>query len=208
MPEPLTGHAIQLSWRNLLVGWRTAPDHRDQQVLVNHRRAADTEEVLHDTELLRRVAAPDPRPVDRMHTVQLPFRAVEVHSCAIHHRAAARPPQVPVQVGVMRRIAVFPKQPSRFALQTQQSRLSGGVVALEVAPAAHRAQAVAFAQRPRPDESRAVAGPVRCQTRLGRFAVPRGAQEGRPVRPAMAGAQVGHDRRRRHIARPGLPAEP
>src|SRR5262249_22922587 len=96
--------AGQLAERLAVAAGRAAADLHQQQAALDHRRAADAEEVLHDAELLLRIHAPDQLARLGLDAVQHALRAVDVDAVAVHDRAAARAVAVAVQVLVVGRV--------------------------------------------------------------------------------------------------------
>src|SRR5262249_54191000 len=121
--RPIAMDTVQLTARHVLVLTRAAADLGDQQVPLDHRRAADSEEVLHHTELSRGVYLPNGLAVRDPHAMQHPFRAKGVYAIAIDHRRATRAVVVAVHVLIVGRIFELPQRLAGLALLARKPRL-------------------------------------------------------------------------------------
>src|SRR5262249_18708586 len=112
--------ALDLTERDLVALGRAAADLGDEQVALDHRRAADPAEVLHRREVLHAVQLPDDLAVRDAQTVQHPLRAADVDAVAVDDRVTARAVAVVVHVLVVAQITVLPEQFARLALEAAE----------------------------------------------------------------------------------------
>ena len=160
---------------------RTAADRHDQQIPLDDRRAARAEEVLDDTEALRRVEVPKQAAVLGGVSTQPPFDSEGVDAVAVHHGGSSGSVAVVVVVLVLGAVLGAPQLVA--GARVERCQAGGVVLAIEVEEAARRdgRHAVALAGGEAPTHREPSFRPALGQPRLVGRAVSVRAPKGRPV---------------------------
>ena len=134
--------------------WRATAHHRDQKIALDDRRAARTEEVLHDAETLGGSDLPEHAAVGHVVGAERALDAKGEYSLAVHHRRGAWAATVAVEVLVYGGVLAPPHLGTGLGIQANQPSLAIVVIEKEQPPLGHHRAGVALPSDVLPNQRR------------------------------------------------------
>ncbi len=182
--------ALLIQAGKLSAAGRTAADLGDQQVSLNHGRAADAEEILHHAKLGFRVNLPQQLAVLHAHAAEHAVGAVDVNAVAVDDGRAARAVVVAKVIFVVGGDFKRPEMLAGFALETAQTGPVAVPVKLKQPALADAGHAVTRAEALVPHHAEVFSLRGNKNTLLRRHAGSIRTQKPRPVAAGFARAEI------------------